>query len=128
MMENELEAYELLPEAFLSHPGAYEEYKAEWDSTLYRVRGRIFAIFHEDKVGNPYLSFKSISSEMQELYARHEGIIPAFHFNKKHWSSIRMDLDVPAELIVQLVDRSYELVRALLPKRVQHELEDPDGK
>ena len=120
------DSYELLPEAFLSHTGAYEEYKAEWQATLYRVGGKMFAIFHEDKEGNPYLSFKSVRAEMAELYDRYEGIIPGFHFNKQHWSSVRMDLDVPPELIARLVNRSYELVRELLPKRIQRELEMAD--
>lgn len=111
--------YERLPESFLAHPGATEEYKAEWQATLYRVGGRIFAIFHEDKEGNPYLSFKSVRAEVEELYGRHEGLIPGFHFNKLHWTSARMDLEVPADLIARLVARSYELVCTGLPRRLR---------
>jgi predicted DNA-binding protein (MmcQ/YjbR family) len=60
-----------------------------------------------------------------ELRAEHPGITPGYHMNKVHWNSVACDGSVPDRLILELVDHSYDLVRASLPKKVRAELEKP---
>jgi predicted DNA-binding protein (MmcQ/YjbR family) len=36
--------------------------------------------------------------------------------NKKHWNTVTLDGSIPAELMAELIDHSYELVVASLPK------------
>ncbi len=38
------------------------------------------------------------------------GILPAYHMNKKHWYTLRLDGSLPLERICELVDRSYDII------------------
>ena len=109
--------YSFIPELCLSLPGAVEEYKETWDAVLYRVQGRIFALVLEDHDGNPLLNLKSNLREAAPLHARYDALMPAYHMSKKHWPSLRLDLDCPEEIVRHLIVRSYELVVAGLPRR-----------
>jgi predicted DNA-binding protein (MmcQ/YjbR family) len=42
--------------------------------------------------------------------------------NKVHWNTVACDGTVPDRLILELVDHSYDLVRASLPKKVREAL------
>lgn len=112
-----LSDYSFIPNLCLSLPGAVEEYKEAWDAVLYRVQGRIFAMVLEDHEGNPLLNFKSDFGEVAPLHARYDALMPAYHMSKKHWTSLRLDLDCPEEIVRHLIIRSYELVVAGLPRR-----------
>lgn len=122
--------YSFIPELCLSLPGAVEEYKETWDAVLYRVQGRIFALVLEDHDGNPLLNLKSNLREAAPLHARYDALMPAYHMSKKHWTSLRLDLDCPEEIVRHLIVRSYELVVAGLPRRERNLLArlstDPD--
>ena len=109
--------YSFIPDLCLSLPGAIEEYKEAWDAVLYRVHGRIFALVLEDHEGNPLLNLKSDLREAAPLHARYDALMPAYHMSKKHWTSLRLDLDCPEEIVRHLITRSYELVVAGLPRR-----------
>ena len=37
-------------------------------------------------------------------------ILPAYHMNKKHWYTVRLDGSLPLEKICGFVDRSYEII------------------
>ena len=122
--------YSFIPELCLSLPGAIEEYKESWDAVLYRVQGRIFALVLEDHGGNPLLNLKSDLREVAPLHARYDALMPAYHMSKKHWTSLRLDLDCPEEIVRHLIIRSYELVVAGLSRRERNLLArlstDPD--
>ena len=122
--------YSFIPDLCLSLPGAVEEYKETWDAVLYRVQGRIFALVLEDHDGNPLLNLKSDLREAASLHARYDALMPAYHMSKKHWTSLRLDLDCPEEIVRHLIVRSYELVVAGLPRRERNLLArlspDPD--
>ena len=59
-----------------------------------------------------------------ELRAEYEGIRPAWHMNKRHWSDVYFNQDVPDDLIRQLVRNSYDLILAKLTKRERDMLND----
>jgi predicted DNA-binding protein (MmcQ/YjbR family) len=52
----------------------------------------------------------------------HPEITPAYHMNKKHWNSISVSGNVPDQLILTLVDHSYELVLATLSQKIKSQL------
>ena len=57
-----------------------------------------------------------------ELRERYEGIVPGYHMNKQHWNTVDVTGTVPLRLLLELVDHSYDLVRASLPKKVRDAL------
>ena len=56
------------------------------------------------------------------LREEYEGITPGYHMSKVHWNTVTTDGSVKDALIRELLDHSYALVVASLPKKVQAEL------
>lgn len=59
---------------------------------------------------------ESVTANMRDGY---DGVKPAWHMNKRYWSDIYFNSDVPDNLIYELVAHSYKVVRESLPKREQ---------
>jgi predicted DNA-binding protein (MmcQ/YjbR family) len=47
-----------------------------------------------------------------QLREEYTGILPGYHMNKKYWNTVLLDGSVPGVLVRQLIDHSYELIRA----------------
>ncbi|WP_339701949.1 MmcQ/YjbR family DNA-binding protein [uncultured Marixanthomonas sp.] len=43
--------------------------------------------------------------------------------SKKHWNTVELERNIPADLLLELIDHSYNLVVQGLTKKVQAELE-----
>ncbi|MEG0925355.1 MULTISPECIES: MmcQ/YjbR family DNA-binding protein [Chryseobacterium] len=56
------------------------------------------------------------SAELREQYPQITG---AYHMNKTHWNSVSID-GLRRELILKLIDHSYELVFKSLTKKIQN--------
>lgn len=50
-------------------------------------------------------------------------ITPGYHLDKRHWNTITLDGSVPDDELLGLIDHSYELVVARLPRA---ERDEPD--
>ena len=51
-----------------------------------------------------------------ELRASHAEIRPGYHLNKKHWNTVALDGDLPDEMVLDLIEDSYDLVVDGLPR------------
>ena len=76
------------------------------DSTLvYKVAGKWFVVVDMDDFTHIVIHH---SPEVGEaLRDKYEQINPAWHFNKRFWSSVRVDGDLPERLIRELIYDSY---------------------
>ena len=54
----------------------------------------------------------------------YEAITPAYHFNKKHWNSVRVDPTISVSFMQELIRHSYDLVVAGLPKKLRESLNE----
>lgn len=84
---------------------------------VFRVMEKMFALA-------PIAVFATVNLKCEperaiELRERYEGITPGYHMNKRHWNTVDTTGSVPEKLIRELVDHSYELVKASLPKRLR---------
>ncbi|MBQ7984591.1 MAG: MmcQ/YjbR family DNA-binding protein [Bacteroidales bacterium] len=59
---------------------------------------------------------KMKSEDAIRLREQYDGIRPAWHMNKKHWSDVYFCSDVNTELLKQLVRQSYDLVKQSVPQ------------
>ncbi|MDF2858999.1 MAG: MmcQ/YjbR family DNA-binding protein [Neobacillus sp.] len=48
---------------------------------------------------------------MREFLRNEEGILPAYHMNKKHWLTIVLESSFPKDEIYNLIDMSYRLTK-----------------
>ncbi|HTK94148.1 MAG TPA: MmcQ/YjbR family DNA-binding protein [Terriglobales bacterium] len=74
------------------------------------------------------LAFKATPEEFAELVER-EGVIPAPYMARNHWVSLAEYAALPWRELQERIARSYGLVKATLPKKVQAALgAAPAGK
>jgi predicted DNA-binding protein (MmcQ/YjbR family) len=97
-----------LPSAELTHPFGFE-------TAVYKVRGRMFAVVPLDGE-RPSITLKSDPQDARSLVHEHPAISPGYHMNKDHWITVDLDGDLPRGLVDDLIAESYRLVIAKLPK------------
>ena len=110
-----------LRELCLGFAGAEETYPFGPLTTVFKVRGKIFAIAALD-AEPPSISLKCEPALAQQLRREHAAVTPGYHLNKRHWNTVRIDGSLPEQLLRDLVEDSYDLVVESLPKRIRDDL------
>ena len=113
--------YGWLDHYLLSMPGAEKDFKEEWGWDRYMVRGKLYAAFVRD-MDPPLLTLKLEPAKGEFYRGQYPSVIPGYYMNKMHWNSVRLDGTVPEDLLGEMMDESYRLVLASLPKKVQAEI------
>lgn len=109
-------------ECCLSMKGASESLPFGDDVLVFKVMDKMFAYMGLDsKDGEFWLNVKCDPERAIELREQYEGIRPGYHSNKKYWNTIVLVSDVPASVIVELVQHSVDEVIKKLPKVKQEE-------
>ncbi len=113
----------------LALPGAVEDHPFEDDlvTTVLRhgMEGKWFGILmkvQKRRVGideDGAIDILNLKIDPEESYAvreMFEGIIPAYHMNKRHWISVLLNGSVPAEICEVLIGKSYDLTKKKVRK------------
>ncbi|MDB6075160.1 MAG: MmcQ-like protein, partial [Verrucomicrobiaceae bacterium] len=101
----------------LSLPGAEETTPFRPEVLVYKVGGKMFALTSPDELPHS-VNLKCEPERAVELRDRYEDITPCYHMNKRHWNTILLRGKVPSKLVREMIDHSYALVVASLPKIV----------
>ena len=65
----------------------------------------------------------------QTLREKYESVMPGYHLNKKHWNTVELEGGIPAAELRKMIDHSYQLVVASLPRKTRTSLRlDSPGK
>jgi predicted DNA-binding protein (MmcQ/YjbR family) len=105
----------------LGFAGAVEEFPFSPDASVFKVRGKVFAISR--LAASPLaVSIKCEPAIAEQLRATHPAVRPGYHLNKRHWNTVVVDGSLPDRLVLEMIEDSYDLVVDGLPKRVQAEL------
>ena len=111
----------------LQHEGAFEDFPFTAEHSVFKVRGKMFAISALER--EPLeVSVKCEPELAVELRNSYPAIGPGYHLNKRHWNTITLDGRLPDQLVRDLIEDSYDLVVSALPKRAQKELGWPPVK
>ncbi|WET77068.1 MmcQ/YjbR family DNA-binding protein [Amycolatopsis sp. QT-25] len=105
----------------LGFPGAREEFPFGEDSSVFKVAGKMFAL-SPLKAKPLRISLKCEPDLAVRLRAEHPEIIPGHHLDKRHWNTVHLDGPLTGAFVRELVEDSYDLVVAGLPKREQEKL------
>ena len=88
---------------------------------VFKVAGKMFALLSLDE--HPLrMNLKCDPERAIELREENASIIPGFHMNKTHWNTLILEGVLSDTFVLQLIDHSYELVIASLPKSKRVEL------
>lgn len=115
--------YPWLTDYCLEKKGAEQEYKIEWEATLFKAGGKMFALLGGDKEKKPILSLKCEPHFSEMLRRQYSDIIPGYYLNKEHWNSVHLNGEVPGNVLKQMIDISYRLVFEGLSKKIQAQIE-----
>ena len=87
---------------------------------LYKVMGKMFAILSTR--GTEAVSLKCDPHLAEILREQYQGVGHRYHLDRRHWISVSLDADVPADEVERLVAQSYDLVCAGLTRKQRAEL------
>jgi predicted DNA-binding protein (MmcQ/YjbR family) len=110
-----------LRRACLALPGAEETFPFGPENSVFKVAGKMFALSRLK--GKPLrVSLKCEPALAEGLRGAHEEIIPGYHLNKRHWNTVYLNGSLGDQMVVEMIEDSYDLVVAKLPKSKQAEL------
>lgn len=106
----------------LSKKCVTEEFPFDEKTLVFKVLGKMFALSGLEHVPTT-VNLKCDPERSIQLREEFDGqIIKGFHMNKKHWNTLEIS-SLPAHLIIELIDHSYDLVVDKLPKKERMKLE-----
>ncbi|MET8162692.1 MmcQ/YjbR family DNA-binding protein [Streptomyces sp. NPDC005329] len=109
----------------LSFNAAVEDFPFRPETSVFKVGGKLFALTTLD--ARPLtVNLKCDPDDAVRLRGGHEGlIVPGWHMNKRHWNTVTVDGMLPDRLVRELVEDSYDLVVAGLPRAERLRLDRP---
>lgn len=104
----------------LAKRGVIECFPFDNETLVFKVGTKIFALMSLEK--QPLsINLKADPEWSIDLRDKYCQITPGFHMNKTHWNTVTID-GLKKDLILKLIDHSYELVFRSLTKKVKEEI------
>ena len=114
----------------LSFNAAVEDFPFNPETSVFKVLGKMFALTSLD--GRPLtVNLKCDPDDAIRLLDDHPGlIVPGWHMNKRHWNTVTVGggpdgRRLPDRVVRELVEDSYDLVVAGLPRAERLRLDRP---
>jgi predicted DNA-binding protein (MmcQ/YjbR family) len=109
----------------LSFNAAVEDFPFNPETSVFKVLGKMFALTNLG--ARPLtVNLKCDPEDAVRLRADHPGlIVPGYHMNTRHWNTVTVDGELPGRLVRELVEDSYDLVVAGLPRAERLRLDRP---
>jgi len=104
----------------LKKEGVTEGFPFDEETLVFKVAGKMFCLVNLTPPRS--INLKCDPERAVELREEYEYIIPGYHMNKKHWNTVDLQGTLKDSLIEELIDDSYSLVLAGLPKNVRDNL------
>ncbi|MFJ6781115.1 MmcQ/YjbR family DNA-binding protein [Streptomyces yangpuensis] len=112
-----------LREFCLGFNAAVEEFPFTPETSVFKVKGKMFALSTLD--AEPLkVNLKCEPELAVRLREEHEAIAPGYHMNKRHWNTVTVG-GIPDAMLRELVEDSYDLVVAGLPRAERLKLDRP---
>ena len=105
----------------LDKPGVTDGTPFDAETLVFKVGGKMFALTDMDTFGS--INLKCDPERAVELREAHDYVLPGYHMSKVHWNTILIGTGIPERQLRELIDHSYELVKASLPKATRQLLE-----
>jgi predicted DNA-binding protein (MmcQ/YjbR family) len=94
----------------LSMPGAIEDFPFAPETSVFKVAGKVFALSR--LTAQPLqVSLKCEPTLAESLRDSYDSIAPGYHLNKRHWLTITLGGDAGDQMVLDLVQDSYDLVK-----------------
>jgi predicted DNA-binding protein (MmcQ/YjbR family) len=106
----------------LGFPGASETFPFGPEHSVFKVEGKLFAISALER--SPLsVSLKCEPELAEQLRASFpDAVAPGYHLNKRHWNTVTLDGSLPDAMVRDMVEDSYDLIVAAMPRAVRERL------
>ena len=98
-----------------------ESFPFDETTLVFKVADKMFALTGLDRQPTQ-VNLKCDPEKALQFREEYEDIIEGFHMSKKHWNTITIEGSISNELIVELINHSYDLVVKGMTKKKQKEL------
>ena len=105
---------------------AFEDYPFGDAVAVFKVSGKMFALVNLDGPCG-FVNLKCDPDLALELRDRHAAVRPGYHADKRHWNTVDLDVPLDPDDLQEMIDHSYELVVAGLPKKERERLQSETG-
>jgi predicted DNA-binding protein (MmcQ/YjbR family) len=110
-----------LREWCLARPGVTEEMPFGPVTTVFKVEGKLFALSALDS--EPLqISLKCDPDLAEALRRDYEAVRPGYHLNKRHWNTIVCDGSLSDQMVLDMLEDSYDLVVSAMPRKTRERL------
>ncbi len=114
---------EYIREYCLSKKGTTEGFPFDESTLVFKVLDKMFALTGLDRIP-AQINLKCEPQYALELRDEHEDITGGYHMSKKHWNTVMVEGDLEDQMILSLIDHSYDLVVSSFTKKKKAELEN----
>ncbi|MEU4497423.1 MmcQ/YjbR family DNA-binding protein [Streptomyces sp. NBC_00210] len=107
----------------LEFNAAVEEFPFGPETSVFKVHGKLFALGALD--AEPLkVNLKCEPEIAVRLRGEYAAIVPGWHMNKRHWNTVTVG-ELPDRMVRELIEDSYDLVVAGLPRADRLRLDRP---
>jgi predicted DNA-binding protein (MmcQ/YjbR family) len=106
----------------LSKKGVEETFPFDESTLVFKVMGKMFALTGLDREVFS-VNLKCDPDRAVELREEYPQIRPGWHMSKIHWNTVDFEDGLDQDLLITLIDHSYELVVKGLRKKDREALE-----
>ncbi len=108
--------FEKLKSLLLEKRGSFEDFPFGPGVSVFKVGSKMFALVSADETPLR-VNLKCHPEEAEIQRALFAAVIPGYHMNKRHWNTVILDGTIPAALVEEMIDTSYDLVVKGLKKK-----------
>ena len=106
----------------LGFPGAFEDFPFGPEHSVFKVEKKLFAI---SALGSSPLTVSlkcepELAEQLRGSYP--DAVVPGYHLNKRHWNTVLCDGSLPDAMVRDMVEDSYDLIVAAMPRAVRERL------
>lgn len=114
-----------LRDCCIAKKGVTEHFPFDEVTLVFKVMGKMFALIGLEswEQGEQKINLKCDPDWAEELRGAYEGVNPGWHMNKRLWNTVTINSsDVSDDLLLKLLNHSYDLVVKGLTKKLKNEL------
>ncbi|TAF44496.1 MAG: MmcQ/YjbR family DNA-binding protein [Sphingobacteriales bacterium] len=108
---------EYIREYCLAKPFVSEGFPFGDNPLVFKVHNKVFLLLSLDD--SQTFNVKCNPEQALVYRAIYPEIVPGYHMNKTHWNTVNFNGSLPNNLILDMINHSYELVFNSLPKKVK---------
>ncbi|QSZ41826.1 MmcQ/YjbR family DNA-binding protein [Sulfurimonas aquatica] len=110
-----------LEKMLLSKSGAIKEFPFDEVTAVYKVMNKMFALVGT-KESYLNINLKCLPDDALGYRDIYECVIPGYHMNKKHWNTVIINGEMKDEVLIEMINDSYDLVVNNLTKKEKQAL------